>query len=130
MSTPSPSQNLAKNLEILRRKKNLSQPQLAKLAELPRSTLTHLESGMGNPSLRNLIKISTALGVGIEELLTRPRSETTLIAAARVPVQIRSQDRVRVHKLLPDPLKGIEIDRLEFDPDAVMGGHPHLSGTK
>lgn len=121
---------LAENVRYLRGKKNFSQHQLAELAGIPRTTLTHMESGLGNPSLNNLVKISAALSVGVEELLSRPRSECVLIAAAEVPVQSRSHDRIRVYGLLPDKLKGIAIERMEFEPQTTMGGQPHLPGTK
>jgi len=124
------SKYLAQNLINLRRSKNFSQYQLAKLANIPRSTLTNIESGTGNPSLNNLVKLSIALGVGVEELLSRPRSDCSLIFSDQVITQSRSQGQVKVFKLLPDKLKGIEIDRVEFEPEAVMGGHPHLPGTK
>mgnify|MGYP004000943083 CR=1 FL=1 len=124
------SRYLAQNIGILRRKKNFSQHQLAQLAEIPRSTLTNIESGVGNPSLRNLIKISTALGVGVEELLSRPRSECTLIPAHKVKFTKRTDGKVRSFSLLPDKIKGIEIDRVEFEAQTDMVGHPHLRGTK
>lgn len=121
---------LADNILKLRKKKRWSQAQLAKVASIPRSTLTHMESGEGNPSLNNLIKISSALGVGTEELLSRPRSETVLIPAKEVNIVKRSHGQVLMHKLLPDRIRGLEIDRVEFEPEAQMGGHPHLLGTK
>lgn len=37
--------------------------------------------GSRNPSLINLLKVAGALGVGVEELLSRPRSQTSLIPA-------------------------------------------------
>lgn len=121
---------LAHNIEKLRLNKGLSQQQLAKQAGIPRSTLTNIESGDANPSLHNLVKISLALGVSIEELLSKPRTECLLIKAEAVPAQNRSQGKAILHKLLPDRIKGIEIDRLELAPEAAMGGHPHLDGTK
>jgi XRE family transcriptional regulator, regulator of sulfur utilization len=121
---------LAQNLRYLRSKKNWSQQQLAALADLPRTTLTHIESGQGNPSLANLVKLSAALGVGVEELLSRPRSGCQLIPATEIPVRTRSQGRVKVFNLLPDTLKGIAIERLELAPEASMGGQPHLPGSK
>lgn len=121
---------LAKNIEKLRRQKNLSQQKFAELAGIPRSTLTNIESGIGNPSLTNLVKISVGLGVSIEELLSRPRTDCVLIKAQQILVQNRSGGHVRVHHLMPDNIKGLEIDRLEFDAEAVMGGQPHLPGTK
>src|SRR6266404_7776121 len=124
------SRYLGLNIGKLRGKKNLSQQQLAKQAEIPRSTLTNIESGSGNPSLTNLVKISDALGVSIEELLSRPRTDCVLISSDKVPVQNRSNGQVQIYKLLPERIKGIEIDRLEISMGAVMGGHPHLAGTK
>lgn len=122
---------LADNIENLRAKKKLSQQRLAALAGIPRSTLTNIASGAGNPSLENLVKIADALGVGIEELLSRPRTDVALIPAVEVPVQERGASKaVRIAKLLPDRIKGIEIDRIEFAPGAGMGGHPHVAGTK
>ena len=124
------SSYLAHNIEQLRVGKGMSQQQLAKQAGIPRSTLTHLESGVGNPSLHNLVKISLALSVSIEELLSKPRTECVLISARDVPITRRSQGHALLYKLLPDRIKGIEIDRMELAPEAAMGGHPHLEGTK
>ncbi len=124
------SRYLADNLIELRHKKNFSQSQLASLAEIPRSTLTNLESGSGNPSLQNLAKISTALQVGIEELLSRPRNECELVPAGQVPHERRANGRVKVFKLVPDKVKGLDVDRIEIEPGATMGGHPHLTGAK
>lgn len=128
--TDSAASYLAQNLRYLRKQKNWSQQQLAERAELPRTTLTHIESGQGNPSLANLVKLSAALGVGVDELLSRPRSSCQLIPAADIPVRSRSQGRVKLHHLLPDALKGIAIDRMEFASQAGFGGQPHLPGTK
>lgn len=119
---------LADNILTLRKKKSLSQDRLARLAEIPRSTLTHIESGSGNPSLQNLVKISLALQVSIEELVSRPRNECELLSPDQVPVQRRG--RTLVHKLLPEKVKGLEVDKLEMEQGATMGGHPHLTGAK
>ena len=124
------SQYLADNIIELRGKKSLSQNQLALLAEIPRSTLTNIESGSGNPSLQNLARISAALQVGIEELLSRPRNECELIAADAVPLEKRNAGKVRIFKLIPDKVKGLDVDRIEIDAGVTMGGHPHLNGAK
>ena len=121
---------LADNIIALRKRSELSQEKLAEKAGIPRSTLTHMESGGGNPSLTNLCKLAAALGVGIEELLSRPRNECSLLRASQVPVQSSSGGKVTVHKLMPDRVRGIEIDRMGFAPGASMAGKPHLQGTK
>ena len=121
---------LADNIIALRKRGELSQGRLADKAGIPRSTVANMESGAGNPSLTNLCKIAAALGVSIEELLSRPRNETSLLRADQVPVQRRSGGKVQVHKLMPDKVRGIEIDRMQFSAGASMGGKPHLQGTK
>ncbi len=122
--------NLGKNIEALRRKLGFSQAQLANLAEVPRSTVTYMESGMGNPSLSNLVKISAALQVSIEELLSQPRANVKKIVAPDIPVLKKSGGAVLIYKLLPDPIPGMEIDRLEMKPSTRMGGTPHTHSTK
>lgn len=121
---------LADNILALRKARGMSQQQLAKQAEIPRSTLTHIESGSGNPSLQNLARLSTALQVGIEELLSRPRGEIELRAEAEIPVQKRAAGKAKIYKLLPDKVKGLEVDRMEIEPGTTMPGHPHLGGAK
>jgi transcriptional regulator with XRE-family HTH domain len=121
---------LAENIVTLRKRSELSQGKLADKAGIPRSTVTNMESGAGNPSLTNLCKLAAALGVNIEELLSRPRNETSLLRAHQVPVQRRSGGKVEVYKLMPDKVRGIEIDRMVFSAGASMGGKPHLQGTK
>lgn len=123
-------QYLSLNIVQLRKARGLSQDQLAKLAEIPRSTLTNIESGAGNPSLQNLVRISAALQVGIEELLSRPRNEVELITEDRVPVEKRSQGRVKMYQLTPEKVKGLDVDRMEMEIGSTMGGHPHLKGAK
>ncbi|MGE0171252.1 MAG: helix-turn-helix domain-containing protein [Oligoflexales bacterium] len=124
------SRYLAENMETLRRKKGFSQEQMAKLAGIPRTTLTSIESGSGNPSLANLVRIAAALHVSVEELLSRPRGDCLLVTRDQVPVQERNRGQAALHKLLPDKIKGLEIDRIEIKAAGTMGGHPHVVGTK
>lgn len=122
--------HLAENVMNLRKKMGLSQLQLAKKAQIPRSTLTYIESGESNPSLMNLAKVSAALQVSLEELISQPRSQLKLIKAAEIPVEKKSKNQVRVEKLLPDPIPGMEIDRMTFSPYSRMKGTPHILRTK
>lgn len=124
------SRNLGHNIVSLRKKRGLSQFQLAKRSDLPRSTISNFESGIGNPSLQNLVKLSSALQISIEELLSSPRSECLLIKSENIPVQSRQNGQAHIYKLLPDKISGAEIDRIELAIGGRMGGVPHLDGTK
>jgi len=64
--------NLDKRIKELRKKLKMSQDKLAKKADIPFSKLAKIEGGYTpNPSIETLIKISDALGVGVDELLGR-----------------------------------------------------------
>ncbi|PWT89181.1 MAG: DNA-binding protein [Acidobacteria bacterium] len=122
------SEHLAENLLALRSKRQITQGQLAKLCSVPRSTIANLESGAGNPTLENLVKVAGALQVSVEELLSPPRASCKLI---------KSKDLVKTQKgstllirLLPDPIPGMVIDRMEIDEGGRLGGVPHVEGTK
>lgn len=121
---------LAKNISQLRSSKGFTQTKLAKVAGLPRSTVTHIESGAANPSLSNLLALAAALQVNVEELLSKPRRALEHIPATDIPLQERANGKARIYKLLPDKVRGLNIDLIELDPNTHMPGHPHLRGTK
>lgn len=56
------------NLKIARLKKDLTQDELCKLADIGRTTLSKLENGEGNPSRNLMIKLSEILDTTVEDL--------------------------------------------------------------
>jgi transcriptional regulator with XRE-family HTH domain len=114
----------------LRQARNLSQGDLASLAGLPRSTVTHIESGSGNPSLRNLIKIADALRVSIEELLARVRTEVRLTKSVDLSSATRSKGAARITQVLPDSISGMSIERVEIKAGGLLAGAPHIQNSK
>jgi transcriptional regulator with XRE-family HTH domain len=126
---PSVGQHLARNLASLRHARRLTQEALASAAALPRSTIANLESGEANPSLAVLMKVAQALQVPIEELLAAPRAKVRRWLAEDVGVQQRGRgvsERALVPESVPDQLCSL----VDFEPGAVMGGTPHLPGTR
>lgn len=120
---------LGANIRQLREARGFTQVQMAKLAGVPRATWANLESGTGNPTLAVLHKVGQALQVSLEELISAPRVETQLYAAASLPVR-RPPGGAKVRRLLPDRLPGVEMDRLELPPGCRMTGVPHTPGTR
>jgi transcriptional regulator with XRE-family HTH domain len=106
----------------------MTQAQMAKLADLPRATWANLESGAANPTLAVLDRVAHAFQVTLEELVAAPRSEARRYPRTELPEKIRGGARVR--KLLPDPIPGMEIDRLVLAPRGRMTGVPHTPGTR
>src|SRR3954468_19984641 len=97
---------LARNVKQLREARGLTQQQIAKLADVPRATWAHLESGAANPTLGILHRAALALQVSTEELISSPRAACRLYAKGTLPT--RSPGQVLVRKLLPDPIPGME----------------------
>ncbi len=120
--------HLAENIVAIREARGLSQAQIAKAAGIPRATWTNLESGAANPTLAVLIKVANALQVRLDELLAAPRLPALHLRAADLPV--RQRGTVRVRKLLPEPLPGLDIERMELPANARMVGVPHTPGTR
>ena len=120
---------LAQNLIKLRKTRNLSQMKLAKLASLPRTTLSSFESGSGNPTLINLLRLSEALQVKIEELLSAPRDPVELIKKNDIKVKKKIKNSY-IFDLLPDPVINLDLEKLEIAPNEYLGGNPHTPHSK
>jgi quercetin dioxygenase-like cupin family protein len=101
---------------------------MARLSGIPRATWANLETGAANPTLAVLRRVADALQVSMEELLAPPRASARFHPRTTVPVRVRGQ--VTVRQLLPDPIPGSEIGRMEFAPLAQLTGVPHTPGTR
>jgi XRE family transcriptional regulator, regulator of sulfur utilization len=123
------SAHLARNLVSLRHTRALTQGALAKAAQVPRSTVATLESGLGNPSLMVLVKVAQALGVPIDELLASPRAMVRRWRAAEVAQRSKGRG-VSIRELVPEPVPDEMMEVMDFAPGGLMGGTPHLPGTR
>lgn len=121
---------LGKNIENLRRAKEISQQDLANFSKVPRSTIANIESGSSNPSLGNLIPIAKALQISIDELISPPFSDTVLVKAKDLPYRIKGGGDVKIFNMLLDTTPGIHLERFELEAGAHFKGNPHLRGTK
>lgn len=120
--------HLARNLRDLRETRGLSQTRLAQLAGIPRATWSHLESGAANPTLHVLSRVASALRVSIEELVSPPKSLSRLYKAHELPT--RGRGSVQIRQMLPDPLPGLHIERMQLLAGARFSGIPHTRGTR
>lgn len=123
-----PAENLALNIKQLREARGVTQHQISRTAGLPRPTWANLESGAANPTLSVLMKVAGALQVTLEELVGPPRAVARLYRVHELP--LRRKGKVCVRRLLPDPIAGMEIERMELAGGASMIGVPHTPGTR
>jgi transcriptional regulator with XRE-family HTH domain len=133
MSTPpttaDATAHLARNVATLRHTRGLTQQDLATAAGVPRSTVTSLESGTGNPSLQSLLKVAQALAAPLDELLAAPRAAVRLWRASEFTPQHKGRDVV-VRSLVPEPVPNEQMELMALGIGAVMAGTPHLPATR
>lgn len=120
--------NLAANVRRLREERGLSQQRMAQLCGIPRPTWASLESGSANPTLGVLSRAAAALQVSIEELIGAPRTAARLFAAG--DVRERKRQGARLRPLLPEPIPGLDISRMQLNPGGQLTGIPHTPGTR
>ncbi len=98
---------------------------------MPRSTIAKLETGASNPTLAVLLGVAAALGIGVAELLSPPTSMGRHYPSGSLPRELRGRsERAEIRKLLPDPIPGMEIDRMELPAGTTVTGVPHRPGTQ
>jgi len=125
------SDHLSENLRAQRAKRRLTQAQLARLAELPRSTIANLEVGGSNPTLSVLASLTGALGLSLEELLSVPAARVRVHRASALTTRERGRKHmVRVKELLPEATPGMAFERMQFAPRSRLPGVPHHPGTR
>ena len=128
MSEPELPVRLGRNVRQLREARGLTQEQMARLAGIPRATWGHLESGGGNPTLSVLHRVALALQVPLEELTSAPRATSRFFP--RATLEVHKQGDGHIRKLLPDPIPGVVIDRMEIPGGGRIPGVPHMPGTR
>jgi len=122
------ARHLGRNVRALRERRNLTQQQLSKRSGVPRATLANVESGGANPTLSVLARVADALEVSLEELVAPPRAALRHYTSEQLKERKRGGMSVRM--MLPDPLRGVALERMEFPENARMTGVPHTAGTR
>jgi putative molybdopterin biosynthesis protein len=73
-------------LRLTRQARGLTQQQLAGMAGIARQTLSAIESGLSDPSLRNALALAHALGVEVEELFEPASSAPSVVVRPIAPL--------------------------------------------
>lgn len=62
----------ASNLKILRKERNLSQPELAKELKVSKGMISFWENGIYEPTASNIIAVAKFFDISIDDLLLNP----------------------------------------------------------
>lgn len=113
-----------------RQRAGLSLSEVARRAGLSKSTLSNLESGIGNPSLETLWALCVALDIPFGQLFDPPRPRTQVIRAGEGAAVAAEQSDYQVMLLATCP-PGARRDvyRVVAEPGSVRRSDPHPAGV-
>lgn len=125
-----PRDVVALALRRARTRAGLSLGELARSANIAKSTLSQLESGGGNPSLETLWALSMALGVAPSELLDPPRPRSQVIRAGEgSALQAAEADYRAILLAACPPNARRDIYLITAEPGSARESEPHMPGV-
>jgi transcriptional regulator with XRE-family HTH domain len=121
---------IASSIRRERDRAGLSLTELAKRAGIAKSTLSQLESGVGNPSVETLWALAVALSVPFSRLVDPPRPTVQVIRAGEGLV-IMSERANYAATLLASCPPGARRDiyRMTVQPGEPRLSDPHIRGS-
>lgn len=129
-SNSSPIDLLAAAIKRERERAGLSVSELARRAQIAKSTLSQLEAGSGNPSLETLWALATALGVQVTRLIAEPSNQVHVVRANGGMALTSGQAHYAATLLAVCPA-GMQRDvyRVAAQPGKPRTSDRHLPGT-
>ena len=121
---------IAASIRRERDRSGLSLTELARRAGIAKSTLSQLESGVGNPSVETLWALGVALGVPFSRLVDQPRPAVRVIRRGEGPVTYSERASYAATLLASCPPHARrDIYRIEVQPGEPRLSDPHNPGT-
>ncbi|MFJ2776701.1 MULTISPECIES: helix-turn-helix domain-containing protein [unclassified Kitasatospora] len=121
---------IAASIRRERERGGLSMAELARRAGIAKSTLSQLESGVGNPSVETLWALGVALDVPFSRLVDPPRPVVRVIRAGEGPVTHSERADYAATLLASCPPNARrDIYRIEAQPGETRASDPHMPGT-
>lgn len=125
-----PLDAIAAALRRERARVGLSLSAVARQAGISKSTLSQLESGVGNPSLETLWTLCVTLDVPFSRLLDPPRPRTQVIRADEGLAVAAENADYRVTLLTASPPGSRrDIYRINAEPGMARASDPHMPGV-
>jgi len=121
---------IAASIRRERDRAGLSLTELARRAGIAKSTLSQLESGVGNPSVETLWALGVALGVPFSRLVDQPRPVVRVIRSGEGPVTYSERASYAATLLASCPPGARrDIYRIQVQPGEPRLSEPHNPGA-
>lgn len=120
---------ISDGIKRLRAQHKLTQTQLAAMAEIPRATLANMESEQSNPSINLVVKVAKALGVSVDDLITRQSAHVTEVSRKDMPVSQSDEAKYLSTRVSPISTQNLMINDIVMKPGCFSKGVPHPEGS-
>lgn len=117
-------------IKSLRSQHKLTQTKLAELAGIPRATLANMESEQSNPSIALVVKVAQALGVSVDDLISKRQSaHVTQVARKDMPKLQLDSGKFSSTKVSPISTHNLHINDIDMLSGCYCKGVPHPEGS-
>jgi len=124
------SNPISEGIKNLRSQHKLTQTKLAELAGIPRATLANMENDKSNPSISLVMKVATALGVTVDDLISKRQSiHVTEVERASMPVLHLDEGKFSSTRTSPISTQNLQINDISMMPACYCKGVPHPEGS-
>ncbi len=121
---------ISEGIKRLRAQHKLTQTELANMANIPRATLANMEGHNSNPSISLVVKVAAALGVSVDDLITR-RQSIHVTEVERKDMQVTHQDDGKFISTRTSPIstQNLQVNDISMMPGCYTRGVPHPQGS-
>lgn len=124
------AETLALNVKENREKKGLSISQLAKMANIGKSTLSVLETGKGNPNIETIWSLATALEIPFGQLINEKDEKVVSVKKGEGISVLTQAQTMQAELLVSRPLRsGFDVFQIKLKGNSRMISQPHKIGT-
>lgn len=122
---------IGKNLNKIRKQKNLSLDKAAELTGVSKAMLAQIEKGASNPTVSTLWKIATGLNVSFSYFMEEEDTEITHICHSEIKPIIENDEKMKVYPLFAyDNTRRFEVFNIELEVGCNHKSLPHNEGTE
>jgi len=122
---------IGKNLNDIRKQRNLSLDKAAELTGVSKGMLAQIEKGVSNPTVTTLWKIASGLNVSFSYFMEEEKDEILQVRRDEIKPLIESDEKMKVYPLFPyDNLRRFEVFTIDLEPGCSHSSPPHNEGTE
>ncbi|TQR20645.1 helix-turn-helix domain-containing protein [Psychrobacillus vulpis] len=125
------NENIGKNLNRVRRERNISLEKTSELTGVSKTMLGQIERGESNPTVTTLWKIANGLRLSFSSLISEETPSVSLIKKKEINPIIESNGQYRVYPLVPfNAEKQFEVFAITLEPGCEHHSEPHNPGVE